>query len=90
MTQQVINNQTPLDPRVSSFISKQEETIKRLEAKLEAQEKGQADQQTQAYQSAVNQIRTDVKALVSSDPNFETVKSTNSVNDVVELIDRHV
>lgn len=88
MTQQVINNQTPLDPRVTSFINKQEETIKRLEAKLEQQEKGQQDQQTQAYQSAVNQIRSDVKALVSSDPNFETVKSTGSVNDVVELIEQ--
>lgn len=88
MTQQVINNQTPLDPRVSSFINKQTEQIKALEAKLEAQEKGQADQQTSAYQAAVSQIRSDVKALVSSDPNFETVKSTGSVNDVVELIEQ--
>lgn len=88
MTQQVINNQTPLDPRVSSFINKQEEQIKQLTAKLEAQEKGQVDQQTQAYQSAVAQIKADVTALVSSDPNFETVKSTKSIPDVVELIEK--
>lgn len=88
MTQQVINNQTPLDPRVSSFINKQEEQIKNLTAKLEAQEKGQVEQQTQAYQSAVAQIKADVTALVNSDENFETVKATRSVNDVVELIEK--
>lgn len=88
MTQQVINNQTPLDPRLTSFIAKQEEQIKALTSKLEAQEKGQVDQQTQAYQSAVQQIKSDVTKLVNSDPNFETVKATRSIPDVVELIEK--
>jgi hypothetical protein len=88
MTQQVINNQTPLDPRVSSLVNQLNSQVKDLEAKLEAQTKGQVEQQTAAYQSAVAQIKADVTALVNSDPNFETVKSTRSVSDVVELIEK--
>lgn len=45
-------------------------------------------QQAEAYQQAINQIKTEVKQLVYTDPSFETVKETGSVNDVVELIER--
>ncbi len=45
-------------------------------------------QQAQAYQNALNQIRTETRQLVMSDPSFETIKETGSVNDVVDLIER--
>lgn len=68
---------------------------KRLDAKLQDLEKKQADQvkaqesqQTAAYQQAINQMKTETKALVASNPEFETIKETNSVDDVVELIER--
>ncbi len=88
VTQQLINNQNPLDPRVQSMLEKQEAKIAKLEAELETGKKGQAEQQTQAYQAAIKQIETDVKALVKTDPAFEAVKATNSISDVVELIER--
>ncbi len=73
----------------------QSEYEKRLDAKIAEFEKKQLDsqkaneeQKTQAYQQAIKQIKTDATNLVTSDPNFETIKETNSINDVVELIER--
>lgn len=62
-----------------------------LKSVKEAQEKAARDaeqQQTQSYQQAVNQIRNDAKQLVNSDPDtYEAIRSTGSINDVVELIE---
>ena len=88
LTQQLINNQTPLDPRTTSLMSKLEAKIAKLEAELGEGKKSQIEQQTQSYQAAVKQIESDVKSLVASDPSYEAVKATNSVKDVVELIER--
>jgi hypothetical protein len=60
-----------------------------IKALRDAQDKASKtfeDQQTASYQAAVSQIKTDVQRLVESDPEFETVKATRSVDDVVELI----
>jgi hypothetical protein len=66
--------------------------ISELEAKLDAQvtERKTSEQQrdTDARASAVNQIRADAKFVVDSDPAFETIKATDSVSDVVELIEK--
>jgi len=45
-------------------------------------------QQQESYKQAVNQIKTETKQLVFTDPSFEMIKATNSVNDVVELIEK--
>lgn len=61
-----------------------------LNAVKEQQVKSQKaydDAQTQSYQQAINQIRLETKSLVNSDPTFETIKATDSVSDVVELIE---
>ncbi len=80
-------NSTPTDPRMEATISQLKQQIDELKQQTELAKKSQADQQTQAYQAAVKQITTDVKKLVFTDPNFETIKATNSVKDVVELIE---
>lgn len=87
LVQQVLNQQ-PLDPRVNAQISKLEAEIKRLQEANENNQKSQQKAQDDAYQAAVKQIRTEVTKLTSSDPNYETIKATNSINDVVELIER--
>jgi hypothetical protein len=84
--QLVSTSQTPQDPRVTNTISRLEAKIKALEEQNTTNQKTAAEQQTAAYQAAVNQIKTDAKKLVYTDPAFETIKATNSVNDVVELI----
>lgn len=90
MVQQLINQtSTPRDPRVEATMNELRNEIKALRQQGEDAKKQAADQQTQAYQAAVKQIKTDVTNLVHKDPAFETIKSTRSVNDVVELIERN-
>lgn len=88
LTQQYINRQTPLDPRISSIIERQEAQIAKL---LEAQEnntKASTEAQDNQYKAAVKQIKTDVESLVKTDDAYEMVRLTGSVSDVVELIEK--
>lgn len=85
LTQQIIGRQ-PTDPRVTATIGRLEAKIQELEEANKSSQKTYQDQQQASYQAAVKQIKMDAVALVKADPNFETIKATNSVNDVVELI----
>jgi len=87
LTQQIINNQVPLDPRTESLMARMEAKIAKLESELETGKKGVIEQQNQAYKAAVQQIETDVRSLVKSDPAFDAIRATGSVKDVVELIE---
>lgn len=84
-------NQPQMDPAVRAHIQRLEQKleaeIKAAREQTEKVTKGYEDNQKQAYQQALNQIRTEAKSLVESDPNFETIAATNSVDDVVELIE---
>jgi len=86
LVQQVINGQTPSDPRVSSEIKALKAELAAIKAQNEDSKKSYANQQAEQYQAAVKQIQLDTKALVNSDPAFETIKATNSIRDVVDLI----
>ena len=75
--------------------SPQDQAIARLEARIKAQDealersqKAQEETQTNQYQQAVKQIEFEAKALVNSDPAFESIKHTGSVKEVVTLIER--
>lgn len=87
LTQQIISQQ-PVDPRLKNTINQLQQQIQELKAANEEARKSQVDNQTQAYQAAVKQIRTDVNQLVHTDPNFETIKATKSAKDVVDLIEQ--
>lgn len=79
--------------------SPEQEMVSSLQAKIEAleeklngtenkwKETWETNQKTQ-YQQAVNQIKSEVTSLVNENPDFETIKATNSVGDVVELIEK--
>lgn len=86
LTQQALNAPSP-------EAQAQQQVIAKLEAKIQALEDGQnstkqsiADSQKQAYDEAVSQLRNEAKKLVSKDDTFETIRATNSHEDVVELI----
>jgi len=74
---------------------KQQEYTRKLEARLAALEEEQGNskktfeqREQESRKQAVTQIRNEVKKLVIADPTFETIKETNSYNDVVELIEQ--
>ncbi len=86
ITQMMLNGPSQEAQQQASMISK-------LEAKIAALEEGQnkttknfEDSQKNAYTQAVNQIRNEAKRAVYTNPEYETIKETNSVNDVVDLI----
>ncbi len=85
VTQQVMSRQ-PTDPRVNATISRLEAKIAQLEQANDNNQKSYQEQQQAQYQAAVKQIELDTRQLVKNDPNFETIKATGSVKDVVELI----
>ena len=89
LVQQVIQNQTPMDPRTEATINELRSQIQELKQANETNTKQISEREQQAYQAAIKQIATDAKKLVFTDPAFELVKATNSVNDVVELIEAH-
>lgn len=69
-------------------------TIKALETKIAQLEEGQnktnksfEEQQQNSYKQALNQIGQEAKKLIYTDPNFETIKATNNVKEVVKLIE---
>lgn len=73
--------------------SVQDQALQKLQAELQEIKSSQAraqqqseEQQTKAYEQAVNQIRNDAKLLIASDASFETIKETGSEEAVVELI----
>lgn len=87
VVQQLINQPTK-DPRVEAMFTQMQDEIKALKAANEQSQQSYKDQQTQQYQAAVKQIETDTRALVKSDPAFETIRATNSIKDVVDLIEQ--
>ena len=76
------------DPRVLSTMQRMQERIDSLESQLEDGRKGVAQQQQQAYQTAIKQIRADATELVNADDNYTTIRDMKAVKDVVELIER--
>lgn len=69
-------------------------TIKALEAKISAMEEGQkkvdqrfTEQEQNSYKQAVTQLTKEASQMVFTDPNFETIKATNNVKEVIKLIE---
>jgi hypothetical protein len=86
ITEQVINP-SKIDPRLQATINALKAEIADLKKSTAEGNERISQQSQEQYKAAVKQIELDVKNLVNTDPNFETVKTTGSVRDVVELIE---
>lgn len=82
LTEQLLNQPNMNDPATRALMSK----IKALEDKQAQSEKQAAEAQQAQYDNAVKQISNEVKQLVDSSPDFETIKELGLVDNVVELI----
>lgn len=85
LTEQALNT-TQQDPQTKAYLTRLEAEIKALRSEQEGTKKTYQANQDQQYQQALNQIKAETQTLVASDPNFETIRETGSVDDVVELI----
>lgn len=80
---QYLNSQANQDPAIRSLQAK----IQELEAKVQEPMKRIDEQQSQAYNQAVEQIRHEASALIDSDSSFELTKAMNMSEAVVQLIE---
>ena len=87
LTQQMLNP-TPTDPRLQAHVSKLEQQLQQVTEQLKATEENRKAQEQAAYDNAVKQIETNIKRLVSSEPQFEAIKAARAEKDVVDLIKR--
>ena len=77
----------PQDPR-DAAIAELKAELAEVKGKMEQTQKSFQDDKTQSYEQAKAQIKYNVAQLVSKDPNFETIKATDSISDVVDLIEQ--
>jgi len=88
VTQVMLNQPSQETSQLLSIVDELKSEIKALRGEQENSKKSYAEQQQRQYQQAVNQIRNEVKATVSTTEDFETIRATSSYDDVVELIER--
>lgn len=86
-------NQSKADPAVTAKLEALEAQLKsEREERLKYEEsfkKNQEEQQSAAYKQAVETIRRDASTLVKSNAEqYEMIASTESVNDIVDLIEQ--
>lgn len=85
LTQRAVTRQ-PIDPQLQFTIDKLNDKIAKLEAANEQSQKSATEQQQASINAAIKQIEMDARALIKNDPEFETIKATGAVKDVVDLI----
>jgi hypothetical protein len=88
ITELMLTSNSPERKAQSEYEKRLDAKLLDLERKQQAAAKAVENQQSAAYQQAIKQIKSDTTQLVTGNPEFETIKETNSVNDVVELIER--
>ncbi len=86
LTEQAANAPTPDQVAQQRYVAEQDAKIKALEARLEAREKREVENEQSQYDTALRTIKTDVSKLVKVDDNFETIRVWNAEQDVVDLI----
>ena len=85
VTQAILNQPSPQD----QLIREQAERIKALEDKTTKVSSEFEARDKQAYETALNVIRDDVKDLVSTTKDFDVIKAMGAEEAVVALIDEH-
>lgn len=86
ITNMVLNQPDPVQQQYENKIAALEQKLSALEEGQNATKKSFEDQQRASYTQAVNMIRNEATSMVESDAAFETIKATNSVEEVVDLI----
>lgn len=84
---QMALNQPQMDPATKVMMEELKSEINRLKGAQEESKQTYQNQQTQAYKQAVAQIRSEATSLVSNDEAYEMIKATDSVSEVVQLIE---
>lgn len=89
ITQMVLQQGTiQQDPVLKAQLAEIKAQIKAQQDLIEESKNAAQQAQQQQYNEAITQITHETEMLVKSDPSFEAIRETNSVKDVVELIEK--
>ena len=88
ITNQAIAQQSPEWQAFAQMKQEMQEELQKVREEQANTRKSYEQQQAQAYQQALGQIRNEARDLVKSDPSYEAIRATGSVNDIVQLIER--
>lgn len=83
LAEMLLNQPNQNDPTVKAMLNK----ISALEAKQAKAEADAQAAQTNSYANAIKQINTEVKLLVDSNPDYETIKAVGMEEAVTQLIE---
>lgn len=86
ITQEALNAPSPEQRAQQQIIAELRSKIQALEDGQTSFKKSSEEAQKQAYTQAVGHLKAETKALVASGDAFETIRVTNSHDDVVDLI----
>lgn len=87
LTEMALNAPKPEQIAINNEIRALRDELKALRGENETTKKSFETQQTQAYDQAIAQIKSEARSLITHNPQFETIKETNSLSDVVDLIE---
>lgn len=88
LTEAALNGPAPKEIAMMAEMKAMREELNALKGESESTKKSFETQKSDSYNQSVAQIRLEAKNLIAKDPNFETVRETNSLSDVVELIEQ--
>ena len=88
LTEMALKAPSPETLAMTNEIRQLKSELKAIKEDTEKTRKSFKDTEQANREQAVRIMKMDVKRLVDNDPQFETVKATNSINDVVELISK--
>lgn len=84
ITQGILNQPSPQDLMIQKLQAK----IEALEASQDQTKNMFEERDKGARNQALNQIKLDVKQLVSANPDFDTIKNTGSEDEVVSFLEK--
>ena len=86
LTEMAMNAPKPEQMALMNEIRTLKADLDAIKNESESTKKNFEEQQTQQRQQAERQIRADVRSLVQSSPEFETIRETGNMGEVVKLI----
>lgn len=88
LTEQALKGPSTEDRQVNQEIKALRAELQKIRDEQDNTKKSYEEQQKNSYKQALKQISTEARQLVANNPEFETIHSTNSVADVVDLIEK--
>lgn len=88
LTELALNAPKPEQMALMNELKSLKAEIAALKGESQSNKKSFEDQQKQNEAEAINQIRHEASVVIKNNPEFETIRETNSLDDVVDLIKR--